>query len=201
MTKKSGFTLIEIIIATIILGILTTVAVNSYNSYIQQSYANNAINNLKQIAMAQKVYYLNHGQYYLKDKSVLSDINNNLGLNIIDNNYDYHCWTQVGYDYNAPYICEARSNSVDSADNYTPGSSAFFNSFTYENNTPEVPIYGIGAKFPQPTMSCGTIYHLGGYAGGGSCSQTVNSCPAGTVNLGTTFDCPTCCPCPAGGCH
>jgi len=196
MLKKNGFTLIEIIITITILGILSAIAISTYSSMMQQAYGNNAQNNLKAIAFAQKVYFLNHGVYYLGDQSLLPQIDAALGLNITDNNYDYHCWTPDGaYTYTEPYQCEARSKNIS----YTPGSADFWSlSFSYEQNNPRVPIYGISPFSPVPTLSCGTLAANKSYTNSGVCNAT-NVCPGNTINLGTTFDCMGCCACPQSG--
>ena len=103
MDKRKGFTLMEIIIAAVILGFLTSMAIPSFTTMLQQGYARNAFNNMNLIYAAQKNYYLANGKYCI-DRDVqtginytcgdnLADLNTNLNLSIpTDNNYTYHCY-------------------------------------------------------------------------------------------------------------
>jgi len=110
MTNKNGFTLIEIIVVMIIIGILVAFAVPNYITYMQQGAANAAEYNLITIYNAQKNYLFNHNKYCLKNtpaqsscmaiatkcagttaSDYLAAINCNLKLNINDNNFTYLC--------------------------------------------------------------------------------------------------------------
>jgi prepilin-type N-terminal cleavage/methylation domain-containing protein len=97
MTGKKGFTLIEIITALVITGVLAAIAIPNYYNSIQQGASNAAQNNLTIIYGAQKNYYYNNGSYCVNSGSNptcadnLADINTNLSLNITDNYFTYAC--------------------------------------------------------------------------------------------------------------
>ncbi|MBF0570760.1 MAG: type II secretion system protein [Candidatus Omnitrophica bacterium] len=117
MDSRKGFTLIEILVVMIIIGITTSFALYSCNYQINKAIANATGKNLSMLAQAQQIFYLNHG-YFCKTQegdahtfqnstpalpncqllypaSTCGDnlltLNCNLGLNIVDTNYTYRC--------------------------------------------------------------------------------------------------------------
>jgi prepilin-type N-terminal cleavage/methylation domain-containing protein len=63
MTGKKGFTLLEIIVVMIIIGILAAIALFNFRTSIEQTRAQTAQNNLMAIAAGQEKYYEDHGYY------------------------------------------------------------------------------------------------------------------------------------------
>lgn len=61
--KQSGFTLVELMVVVAIVGILATVAMPSYNSYLIRSARVNAQGELLQLAGLQEKIYLNSNRY------------------------------------------------------------------------------------------------------------------------------------------
>ena len=53
---QEGFTLVEILIVVVIIGILATVAIPTYFSYVEKAYASDAKTQLKNILMNAKLY-------------------------------------------------------------------------------------------------------------------------------------------------
>lgn len=70
MTKESGFTLIEVMIAVATVAILATVAYPSYSKYLQSTRRTEATAALTKIANLEERYYLDNNQY-----GGLSDLN------------------------------------------------------------------------------------------------------------------------------
>lgn len=114
MKNKNGFTLIEIMITLVIIGILACIVIPSYNSFVFNAEAQNAQNNLLIMKELQNNYYFSNGHYCLNAginpscANNLSNINQNLNSNITDNNYSYYC--QLNTSIHA-YCCNATGNT------------------------------------------------------------------------------------------
>jgi len=113
LSNKKGFTLIEITVVIVIIGILAAIAIPNYITFVGQGMTQNAENNLQAISNAQKIYYLNHGKYCAVQMaqpidmvpcSSLSLINTALSLNINDNNFYYICSEGLNVP---PVYCQA----------------------------------------------------------------------------------------------
>ncbi len=61
--RKKGFTLIEILVVIIILGVLAGIAVPTYNRLIQRSRVSDGLHGLDTLAGAQEKYFVAHGFY------------------------------------------------------------------------------------------------------------------------------------------
>ena len=60
---RDGFTLIEILIVVVIIGILATVAIPTYFSYVEKAYASDAKTQIKNILMNADIYRQEQGSY------------------------------------------------------------------------------------------------------------------------------------------
>lgn len=63
MMVKKGFTLIELVVVVIIIGVLVSIAMPLYNNIVERSRKPEAYNTLKSILEAQKRYVLENGVY------------------------------------------------------------------------------------------------------------------------------------------
>ena len=61
MTNKKGFTLVEIMIVVVIIGLLAAMAIPAFNKVRDTSQSKAIINNLRQIASAADQYFLETG--------------------------------------------------------------------------------------------------------------------------------------------
>jgi prepilin-type N-terminal cleavage/methylation domain-containing protein len=89
--NSKGFTLLEIIIVVVILGVLASIAAPMFSKAIKTVYRWNAFAMLENIEQAQKVYRLENGFYYPKSDSQgdLDVINQNLSLDLNERYWDF----------------------------------------------------------------------------------------------------------------
>lgn len=80
---KKAFTLIEVLIVLVILGILSTIAVAHYGGYRENAYDRDAQANLKLIAAGERIAKMesSDGAYII---CTSANLNDNLNLNIPD---------------------------------------------------------------------------------------------------------------------
>lgn len=60
----TGFTLMELVVVIVIIGILATLAFTQYGPYKERVFDKEAIANLKLIQAAEKIYRMEYGFYY-----------------------------------------------------------------------------------------------------------------------------------------
>ncbi len=90
MADKKGFTLIEILVVTMIVGIVLTFGITSFIGSIEQTKAQSAKNNLFAISAAQSKYNEDHAGYCLAG---CADTNAKLNSNLIAavDSFSYNC--------------------------------------------------------------------------------------------------------------
>jgi prepilin-type N-terminal cleavage/methylation domain-containing protein len=123
MSARKGFTLIELIVVLVIIGVLAKVGVSNYQVMIMQGEARATQNNLITIANAQQNYYYANAQYcyqanpgsaicdpggLLGCSRSLATINCNLALGLVDNNFTYMCFRYLGGNF---FTCTATNIS------------------------------------------------------------------------------------------
>ena len=65
---QEGFTLVEILIVVVIIGILATIAIPAYFRYVERGYASDAKVQIKNIAQSAEIFYQeNQGDQNLLD--------------------------------------------------------------------------------------------------------------------------------------
>jgi len=138
MSASKGFTLIELIVTMVIVGVLATIAIPTYENSLQQQAALAAQNNLIAIYNGEKSYYLGptgSGTYCINSGvnpacgGTTAELNGSLGLNIVDNNFYYQCATDA-----SGFSCTAFNNTdihfklvVTNTPLVLPGSAAAHN--------------------------------------------------------------------------
>ena len=63
MKNKLGFTLLELLVVVLIIGILTSIALPQYNKAVEKSKATQGITLLKTLGQAADLYYLQKGEF------------------------------------------------------------------------------------------------------------------------------------------
>jgi prepilin-type N-terminal cleavage/methylation domain-containing protein len=87
---KRGFTLIEVLIVVIILGILATVAVPQFSKAIERARRAEAVMNIAAIQTALAIYYTDNSNSYTNSSLTgAAAINASLDCSIIANNWTY----------------------------------------------------------------------------------------------------------------
>ena len=100
MPNKKGFTLVELVVAAIILSITAAIAIPNYMSNMLQGSTKAAQNNLIAIYNAQKTYYYANNAYCTTAGGICNSnasINATLSLNITDSNFNYSCSNANGF--------------------------------------------------------------------------------------------------------
>lgn len=114
MVKKSGFTLVELLIVITILAILTVIGLTAYSSVQKSARDARRKDDLRALKVALDLYYQGHKQYPITDwvysnaaqpwipgltttyiSSVPTDPVSNGGNPRIDNQYGYAYWSQA----------------------------------------------------------------------------------------------------------
>lgn len=95
--KKNGYTLIELLITLIILGVLAAAGMSLFGTRIRRTRGNRAISNIELITSAMQMYGVKY-QQDLTATSPLPDINNTLNLELNDSNYGYRIDLITGID-------------------------------------------------------------------------------------------------------
>lgn len=92
--RTGGFTLLEVIVVVVIIGILATLAITHYSSYKESALDKEAKADLKLIRSAERIYKMEVSTYYPSSgsESTIVNINNNLKLDLpagANRNWDY----------------------------------------------------------------------------------------------------------------
>ena len=92
--RPRGFTLTELIIVVVVLGIMAGFAIPNYVKSIDRSYHKDGMVNLTAIYAAEQIYYNNNNSKYWPDSGTpqnVGAINTGLALGILPNNLTYAC--------------------------------------------------------------------------------------------------------------
>jgi len=105
--NRKGFTLIEIMIAVIILGLLVSLAMPIYNKIIEKTKAGEAVNNLRLIQVEEKRFFSRRGYFAYDetpgDRKGIELLNKELSLeNPNKNPHRYFDYSVYQYSENPP---------------------------------------------------------------------------------------------------
>lgn len=107
--RRKAFTLIELIMVVVLIGVIAIFAMPNYSKAVNRSYEKAASNNLLIIYSVQKLRYNNGNNDYLPatgNTLDLGNINSQLGLSVIANGVTYECVNGSSGD-NSSFACTA----------------------------------------------------------------------------------------------
>jgi len=119
--RLKAFTIMEVLIVVILVGVVAAFAIPNYNKGLEKSDEREAVSNLRLIAQALEVYNFRNRQYPSANMPQVSDINTTLDLGILERNVDYSCTTPganvrctgtSNYGWGVRYTTPLDSNSV-----------------------------------------------------------------------------------------
>ncbi len=110
---KKAFTIMEILIVVIIVGIIAAFAIPNYGRSVAQSHYQDAVMQLSAIRTANQIYFARTGAYWPNTPGqTIAAINANLSLNIIENRKTYTC--SPGTTIGTTFTCTAVYNATGS---------------------------------------------------------------------------------------
>ena len=98
--KNRAFTLTEIIIVIVIIGLMAAFALPNYMKAVAKTDERSAIANLMTIRAAVKMYLTNTGDTTIPDMADINVINTTLGISIVDPKMTYSCFSDVAGELN-----------------------------------------------------------------------------------------------------
>ena len=84
---KTAFTLLELLIVIVIVGVLATIALPNFNKMIDKAKADQAVTYLKVIRSGEKIYYAGNSAYIACANA--AEIKSNLGAEITEDSYTF----------------------------------------------------------------------------------------------------------------
>ena len=109
--KISGFTLIEIMVVVVIIGILASLAIPNYVNTREKAMDKEAIAGVKLIRAANRQYYVQNDSYFPSSgtESGLANINGNLSIVLSGTNWAFSIAHQASGGFNATAVRSGRT--------------------------------------------------------------------------------------------
>ena len=98
MQRKKGFTLIEVMVVVVIIGVIATLGITHYAASRELIYNQEAIAKLKLLQGAQRSYFLDMNEYYPAAGSEPDEVTINQNLRVLlsanaNRIWDYEVWS------------------------------------------------------------------------------------------------------------
>ena len=91
--KNTGFTLVEIMITVVLIGVIAAFAIPNYSKMTAKAHERDAINQLSILHAACQLYKASNGNYFPTNLTTTETINSNFNINIISadgTSYQYY---------------------------------------------------------------------------------------------------------------
>ncbi|MCM8782230.1 MAG: prepilin-type N-terminal cleavage/methylation domain-containing protein [Candidatus Omnitrophica bacterium] len=85
--KKKAFTMLELLITVIVIGILATIAIPNFSKMVDKAKEEQAITYLRLIRSGEKIYYAGNSTYIACADA--GEIKSNLGVEVTEQNYTF----------------------------------------------------------------------------------------------------------------
>ncbi len=113
--NQGGFTLVELMIVVIIVGILAAVAIPMYQGATERAKASEAVAALGTIRGAMRVYFAEHGTYVNANFTDNDLVTNGSVLDVTDNDLMGHYFSSACYTFDGDAAAAAFSIECDGA--------------------------------------------------------------------------------------
>lgn len=110
MQSIKGFTMVELIMVVVIIGMMALFAIPNYNNSVKKTYVKTAKNNLMIIYSAQRIKKISGANY--QGAAAVANINTNLDLSVLANGLNYSC-TTTGGGTPTGFYCYAEKTGTD----------------------------------------------------------------------------------------
>ncbi|MBI5024536.1 MAG: prepilin-type N-terminal cleavage/methylation domain-containing protein [Candidatus Omnitrophica bacterium] len=105
-SREQSFTLMELMIVVVIIGVIAGFAIPSYQKAIEKNEEKTAVVKLQTIRAGMKIYLAKNGGYPAFDMATVTAINANLGLSVVADTMTYQCLQNDNGETN---VCTATS--------------------------------------------------------------------------------------------
>lgn len=121
--KTKGFTLLELVVVIVIIGIISGISVVSYTNTRERSLEKEALASLRLIKAAERQFYARMNRFWPITAlgsfvDSINDINGNLSLNLQETYWNYSVWgTPGGTGYTGAAQRAGRTWSINNTNN------------------------------------------------------------------------------------
>ncbi|MGB1090569.1 MAG: type IV pilin protein [Oceanobacter sp.] len=134
-TTQSGFSLVELMIAVTIIGILSAIAIPSYQSYIRRALRADAIDEIARILDAQERYYGDHVTYTADLSKLGLTVSSGSGLYLIAKQDGLTVYEVSAAACSSTTITQCVEITADAVGTQAPDGDLVANSYGVETRT------------------------------------------------------------------
>lgn len=109
---KKGFSLAELMIVVVIMGILGALAIPNFAHSAAKGRANQAVTYLRLIRTGEKIWFANHASY---TTCTAAEIQTKLGVDVSGSNYTFTVPTADATDFSAQAVGEGNTITINAA--------------------------------------------------------------------------------------